>query len=154
MRQKPLKYFLLSVIVMALLGFYEDKLPEPVGAFLQGYSESDIELSAQRREHILFGDETGGGHKHGVGKPCKSEFPETWDNEKIIETTKRIASNDNARWRQEDNGYFVTEQIQDDVKVRVVLDGQKRNIITSYPINVPRNPCPYKSPANNNYGNR
>jgi len=38
-------------------------------------------ISPQRREHILHGDATGGGHMHGAGKPCKSEFPEHWDEE-------------------------------------------------------------------------
>lgn len=154
MRNKPLKYFLLTAIVMALFALQEGNFPEPAQFFLDGYNESDIELSAQRREHILFGDETGGGHKYGMGKPCKSEFPESWDNEKIIRVTKKIAVNDNANWRQEDNGYYVAEVLEDDVKVRVVLGPERRKIITSYPTNRPRNPCPYKPPANDNFGNK
>ena len=129
-------------MLMVLFALQEDKFPEPVQSFLDGYSAEDIELSAQRREHILFGDETGGGHKYGMGKPCKSEFPESWDNEKIIRVTKKIAANDNANWRQENNGYYVAEVLEDDVKVRVVLGPEKRKIITSYPTNRPRNPCP------------
>jgi len=150
MRQKPLKYLLLSLIVMGLLGAYEDKLPEPIQDFLAGYNgqaekpvdTSNIVLSDQRAKHILYGDNNGGGHKHGVGTPCKSEFPAYWDDEMILSTTKKIAANDNLRWRQEDNGYHVTEAKEDGVNVRVVLGPQRTRVITSYPTNMPLNPCP------------
>lgn len=108
-----------------------------------------IHLSQDRQQHILYGDARGGGHKFGVGKPCKSEFPQDWDDAEIIETVKEIAANDNLDWRREDNGYYVTETFEERVKVRVVLGPEKENIITAYPVNVKRNPCPAK-PANDN----
>ena len=46
----------------------------------------DIDVSAERTTHILDGDaDGGGGHRHGVGKPGKTEFPASWDDEKIID---------------------------------------------------------------------
>ena len=93
-------------------------------------------------DHILYGDQTGGGHLHGTGKPCKSEFPSTWDVNKVKTTVKRLATNDNANWRKEDNGYTVSEQMVSSINVRVVMDPRNNEIVTSYPINVPRNPCP------------
>jgi len=39
----------------------------------------DIRMSSERTTHILDGDETGGGHRHGVGVPGKTEFPASWD---------------------------------------------------------------------------
>ena len=99
-------------------------------------------LSVSRAHHILYGDARGGGHKYGVGKPCKSEFPADWDDQEIIDTTKQIAANDTVDWRREDNGYFVGEKLVEGVNVRVVLGADKREVITSYPINVKRNPCP------------
>ena len=59
----------------------------------------DVQLSDDTAEHILYGDARGGGHKYGAGVPCKSEFPEGWNDNKIITTTKRLAANDNANWR-------------------------------------------------------
>ncbi len=97
-------------------------------------------------DHILFGDETGGGHLHGTGKPCKSEFPADWTTERIRQTVTYMAANDNADWRQENNGYLVSEQIDDNLKIRIVMNPETAEIVTSYPVNVPRNPCP--SPAN------
>ncbi len=102
----------------------------------------DIALSERRAQHILYGDERGGGHMFGTGAPCKSEFPADWGSHRILEATKQIAANDNLDWERQGNGYYVAEKLEDGVKIRVVLDGQKRNIITSYPTNTKRNPCP------------
>ncbi|MEM7680253.1 MAG: EndoU domain-containing protein [Pseudomonadota bacterium] len=131
-----------------------DSLPqfpqEPNAARVQAQQQAaqtiqtprDIILSEDRIQHILFGDATGGGHKFGTGKPCKSEFPQDWDTNKILDTTKRIAANDNLNWRQQDNGYFVVESMEGTLNVRVVLGPQKQRVITAYPINVERNACP------------
>lgn len=102
-----------------------------------------IILTRERTSHILYGDHTGGGHRYGAGRPCKSEFPASWSDADIVRTVKKMAANDNLAWRQGRNGYYVSEQMQDDgINVRVVLGPQKRRVITAYPVNVERNPCP------------
>lgn len=105
-------------------------------------------ISPQRREHILYGDITGGGHKHGVGAPCKSEFPAHWDDDTIIKEIEMIAANDNLNWEEQRNGYYVTEQNVGTVRVRVVKARNGDDVITAYPTNTKRNPCP--RPANDN----
>jgi hypothetical protein len=107
-------------------------------------------LSEAAKERLLYGDETGGGHKHGVGIPCKSEFPADWSDEKIVETVEMIAVNDNLPWRHEGNGYDVVEQEIDGVKTRVVLRRKNGYIVSAYPTNTGRNPCPARAPANDN----
>jgi len=109
-----------------------------------------IDLSDKAKTHILYGNETGGGHLYGIGIPCKSEFPQDWTAEKIITTTKQIAANDNLSWERQRNGYYVAEQTIDGLDVRVVLDREKDGVITAYPTNVPRNPCPNRPAANDN----
>lgn len=99
-------------------------------------------LSAAREQHILYGDRTGGGHLYGTGKPCKSEFPASWDAKDIIARVRETAANDNINWRREANGYHTAERMINSVRVRIVLDGEKDDIITAYPVNLPRNPCP------------
>lgn len=99
-------------------------------------------ITPERRTHILYGDATGGGHLHGTGKPCKSEFPAHWNEETIIKEVELIASNDNLNWEQQRNGYHVTEQNVGSIKVRVVKGRENKQVITAYPVNVPRNPCP------------
>ncbi|QBI97695.1 MuF-like minor capsid protein [Gordonia phage Dogfish] len=37
------------------------------------------------RRHILDGDDTGGGHRAGLGRPGKTEFPPTWTDEKVMD---------------------------------------------------------------------
>lgn len=99
-------------------------------------------ISEQRRQHILYGDATGGGHLYGVGKPCKSEFPKHWDEQTILKEVELIAANDNLNWEQQRNGYYVTEQRVGTVNVRVVKARNAEDVITAYPTNVQRNPCP------------
>lgn len=101
-------------------------------------------LSPQREAHILYGDDRGGGHLHGVGQPCKSEFPAAWTARDVIKNVREAAANDNINWRREQNGYYSGEGTIHRVRVRIILDGEKDDIITAYPINLPRNPCPVK----------
>ncbi len=111
------------------------------GSFKQEFNKASA-ISPQRRVHILMGDRTGGGHMFGAGKPCKSEFPSDWDEDKIIDTIDLIAANDNANWEQQRNGYHVREQMIEGVKVRVVKGRKNEQVITAYPLNMGRNPCP------------
>lgn len=135
MRNKHIIHYILVGAAFAALSFYG----------YEGTSSSPdqkVRISEQRAEHILYGNGRGGGHLHGAGVPCKSEFPESWDEAKILGTIKRIAANDNPPLKKENNGYYTREVVVEGINVRVVLGPKKQNIITGYPINVPRNPCP------------
>lgn len=136
------KFILAFVLLYAIALFVFDLGPQQTSAPNIAANDNHPALTQQSITHILYGDARGGGHKFGSGKPCKSEFPENWSDEKIIETITAIAANDNINWREEDNGYFVTESLQDNVRIRVVLNDDKTRIITAYPTNVKRNPCP------------
>lgn len=120
--------------------------PAPASQQSQPTAKEDFNrvshISEQRRQHILFGDATGGGHMHGVGKPCKSEFPKHWDEGTILKEVELIAANDNLNWEQQRNGYYVTEQKVGTLNVRVVKARNGEDVITAYPTNVQRNPCP------------
>lgn len=105
-------------------------------------------LMPLRAQHILYGDTTGGGHIHGAGRPCKSEFPADWTAEDIVATIRLEAANDNLTWEQQRNRNHVAETEVRGVKIRIVADPAKREIITAYPLNTKRNPCP--RPANDN----
>lgn len=162
---------LLVIVIVAVLGFAgyqvsEQKVTEVIDAVAvnvpsdstsveptedtptikQDFNKSSA-ISPQRRVHILQGDATGGGHMYGIGKPCKSEFPKHWDEDTIIKEVELIAANDNLNWEQQRNGYYVTEQKVGTVKVRVVKGREGKQVITAYPTNLGRNPCP----ANDNY---
>src|SRR6476619_4900962 len=68
----------------------------------------DIRVTSERTTHILDGEPGGGGgHRHGVGKPGKPEFTESWDDKKImghvLDVVRRpdsppVLQNRNNRW--------------------------------------------------------
>ena len=87
-----------------------------------------IRATPERAEHILDGDgKGGGGHRHGTGQPGKTEFPATWDDQKVIDTLLDVAGRpDQAPQRQERNGRWLARGTRDDVEIVVVVasDGQ------------------------------
>jgi len=116
-------------------------------------SQNAPEISLRAENHILYGDSTGGGHKYGTGKPCKSEFPKNWESKKIISTIRKLVANDNLNWEQQNNGYYVAETEEGSLNIRIVMNKEKGEVVTAYPTNTPRNPCDTykKSPSNDNY---
>ena len=105
-------------------------------------------LSDVRKQHLLYGNATGGGHLHGVGHACESEFPADWTADMVVANVMEAAANDNLNWQQQQNGNFVAETMEAGVQIRVVLDNTRSEIITAYPVSLPRNPCPNGRAAN------
>ena len=124
------------LVALAVLALALDMRAAPVSA------PSQPVLTAQAEQHMLHGDRRGGGHLYGTGKACKSEFPADWDAGEVIAQVKNIAANDNLDWELQENGYHVAEQTVEGTRVRVVLDRDRTGIVTAYPTNVRRNPCP------------
>jgi hypothetical protein len=63
-------------------------------------------IPPERAAHILDGDATGGGHRHGTGRPGKTEFPASWDDKKIMDSVLSVSRSPdsaefqrNGRWR-------------------------------------------------------
>lgn len=86
-----------------------------------------LRLPADRRTHVLDGDRTGGGHRHGTGTPGKTEFPERWDDDtvathvlSVVESAQRIEYQEwNNRWnvQGERDGVTVTAIVLPDGRV-------------------------------------
>lgn len=141
MDKKRLNFIVLcGALLLGLLSAYLSNDPDPQDEPFIATQIVPI-LTAAREQHILYGDAKGGGHHHTANRPCKSEFPEDWSEEAIISTVKKLAANDNAHWQKEDNGYYVSEQKYQTLKLRIVLNQSRERIITAYPTNVKRNPC-------------
>ena len=92
--------------------YYEELRPtDKQMAAADGYSNrsalDSLHVAPERAKHILDGDRWGGGHRHGTGKPGKTEFPSGWDDEKIIGHVLAVARapddppvfQANRRWR-------------------------------------------------------
>lgn len=140
---------LLLVILLFLFAGYGSGLSDIQKLFSQ---PRPITVSETARVHILHGDSRGGGHQFAAGKPCKSEFPASWNGDEIIGAVERIAANDNLPWKRQKNGYYIAEEtVGDGTRVRVVLNVRRDDVVTAYPVNAARNPCPAREPANDNY---
>jgi hypothetical protein len=82
----------------------------------------ELHITPERVKHILDGDSTGGGHRHGTGKPGKTEFPASWDDEKIIDTLLDVARRPGrVPGHQEWNDRWVARGTRDDVEIAVVV---------------------------------
>ena len=57
--------------------------PIPMVSNPFGYVWEPLTLTPARRKHVMYGDNTGGGHKRGLGRPGKTEFPEGFTDEQL-----------------------------------------------------------------------
>ena len=109
----------------------------------------DIKLTDdQRRIHILAGDETGGGHRHGTGRPGKTEFPAEWSDDRITDAILSVARNpDQAPKHQNWNDRWRVSGQHDGVRIVAVVasDG---NVWTAWPDR--RSPGVTTNPATKN----
>lgn len=91
-----------------------------------------LRVPIERATHILDGDATGGGHRHGTGSPGKTEFPAHWDDDAILDAiTSAARSPDYAELER--NGRWKTLGSRDDVKLAVIVM-QDGRIWSAYPL--------------------
>jgi hypothetical protein len=103
-----------------------------------------LRVTPERATHVLGGDATGGGHRHGTGKPGKTEFPAHWDDEKIISTLLDVARRpDSTPGHQEWNDRWVARGTRDDVGIVVIIERDGR-IWSAWPL--PRGAGVVKNP--------
>jgi Bacterial EndoU nuclease len=104
---------------------------------IDAWNRPDIDalrVTPERSTHILDGDATGGGHRHGTGKPGKTEFPASWDDEKVIDTVLDVARwPDPAPGHQEWNDRWVARGTRDDVGIVAVIQRDGR-IWSAWPL--------------------
>jgi hypothetical protein len=103
-----------------------------------------LRVTPERATHILDGDATGGGHRHGTGKPGKTEFPASWDDRKIIDTVLDVARRpDSTPGHQEWNDRWVARGTRDDVGIVAVIERDGR-VWSAWPL--PGGPGVVKNP--------
>ena len=94
----------------------------------------DIHATPERTTHILDGEPGGGGgHRHGTGIPGKTEFPASWDDERVIANILDVArSPDKPPTRQDWNDSWLCTGTRDAVKVWAVVE-RSGDILTGWP---------------------
>lgn len=111
--------------------------------------DDSVDVSPARRKHILDGDATGGGHGPGRKISGKSEFPSTLTDDEIIAGVEAIA-NDPASYPGVPTSRGPGSAGRRRVVLRGVIKGVDTTVIvvpppggeivTAWPIGVPRNP--------------
>jgi hypothetical protein len=119
---------------------HQPEQPSPLGWDAPGVRDDarrpdthQLELQDERRTHVLDGDATGGGHRHGTGMPGKTEFPADWDDEIIISNIMDVARKPDRVEIQPSNERWRAEGERDGVTVRVIIDPGGR-IVTAHPL--------------------
>jgi hypothetical protein len=95
-----------------------------------------VHLTAAGRVHILTGDAEGGGHLSGRGAPGKSEFPPSWDGDRIVATALALARAPDVPPASGRKNRWVVEGVRDGVRMRVVTEPDGR-IMTAVPLSGP-----------------
>jgi hypothetical protein len=92
-----------------------DAIPENARPPLDAMSDSP-----ERARHVLDGDATGGGHRHGTGSPGKTEFPANWDDDKINDAINAVAREPDTVHQQWNGRWNATGEV-DQVKLTVII---------------------------------
>ena len=80
-----------------------------------------LHIDAKRAAHILDGDTTGGGHRHGTGVPGKTEFPADWDDAAIMDNIAAVARVPDSV-HQQANGRWKARGQHGDVRITVIVN--------------------------------
>lgn len=83
-----------------------------------------MHLPDDRRRHVLDGDPGGvsGGHRHGTGRPRKTEFPARWDDDSTAGHVLSVARNPDVVEEQQPNGRWRVNGVRDGVTVTAVIE--------------------------------
>lgn len=83
--------------------------------------------------------------KYGAGKPDKTEFPQSWSDDKILHYVSDVATDPNATWGvgKWNSPYAIGVREGIEIRVDFYPDAYKNYrgmISTAYPLNTPPNP--------------
>ncbi len=100
-----------------------------------GYEEMFRDARSDR--HILTGEDHGkGGHRARTGRPGKTEFPDAWSDQRILDAVDRAAQNPVEKWGRKDfpngNTNFSYVGHADGLRITVVV-GRDARVISAYP---------------------
>ena len=81
-----------------------------------------IHVTPERKTHILDGDDTGGGHRHGTRKPGKTEFPANWSDAKALGQLQDVARHPDETPIRQDNGRWFTTGTREEIEIVALVE--------------------------------
>jgi hypothetical protein len=104
-------------------------------------------LSAEDKQHILYGDGPGSGGHLWPGQSGKTVFPENWSADKVVHEIGDIATSPTTQWYAQtgtggvytkagDPAKWVAYEIRDSVRIRVVYEPATGRVVTAFPDNI------------------
>jgi hypothetical protein len=84
------------------------------------------------RTHILDGDGTGGGHRFGTGRG-KTEFPQGWSDDDIIEAIEDVANDPGSVRSAGRYGREKVIGIRRGMLIVVIVEPATGRVVTGYP---------------------
>jgi len=93
---------------------------------------SRLSVSASAGTHILAGDERGGGHRYGANRG-KSEFPQSWSDDDIINAIEYLANDPASIREQGRRGRTILIGMRKSVSLTVVINSETGFIMTGFP---------------------
>lgn len=95
---------------------------------------ADIHTPDLKQVHILDGEGDGnGGHVAGTGNAGKTEFPEAWDDDKIINSVEDVAKNPDSPPTLERSGNYKFNGTRDGVEIEGYVSPAGQ-VQTGYPV--------------------
>ena len=105
-------------------------------------------LSDRDRQHILYGDSSGGGHMY-PGQPGKTTYPKHWSGEKIEHEVSDIVTSPTTKWYAQTGtggeytskgrpARWVSYEIRDGIRIKTVYEPATGRIVTAFPDNSPK----------------
>ncbi|HGG8242983.1 TPA: MafB family polymorphic toxin [Neisseria meningitidis] len=100
-------------------------------------------LSGNSIQHILYGDEAGGGHLF-PGKPGKTTFPQHWSASKITHEISDIVTSPKTQWYAQTGtggkyiakgrpARWVSYETRDGIRIRTVYEPATGKVVTAFP---------------------
>jgi len=99
-------------------------------------------LTPERQTYVVDGDPDGqgGGHRSGLKRSGKTEFPASWDDEKIIREVRSVARMpDRVVYQEPPSGLpsrYLMFGVRDDVTIRMIVESDG-TICTGHPTKGP-----------------
>jgi len=101
----------------------------------------NIRVDSNVRRHILDWESWNSWwHRYWTWRSWKTEFPQNWSDDKIINTINGIISDSNSRKVIQWTNRIQIFWTKDWIDLKIIVDVSLNKVVTWFPLNTPKNP--------------